>query len=410
MQRAFLGDDELEEIKQVAGIQCARVSRHQRGNVGLADQRHAVLDDGLVRLGQRAVAALRGGQVDDYAARLHGHDHLFGHQHGRGTAGNQGGSDHHVGLRHALGDFDLLPGHPARRHRLGIAAHADSGFALLVGFVRHVDELAAQRLDLLLDAGPHVAGLDYRAQSLGRGNRLQAGHADPQNHHAGGLDGAGGGHQHWEEALVFIGRHHDGLVAGDVGLRRQHVHALGSTGARRRFKRKGSQLPCGQALQAGGIERIEHADHHAAGPGVRHLAVQRAAHLEHDVGSVSARGIGDLDPCRAVGVIGNAGGHASARLNANDMALGFELFRRFGRDGHTCFSGHDFGGYPNQHGGLLFVFVWGRTAGKLLQHFPWLAAYMRFSQIGRALFILFRSVAIPAPGGPSRTLKMLLNK
>lgn len=38
------------------------ISRHERGQVGLADQGHAVVHDGLTRLGQRAVAALRGRQ------------------------------------------------------------------------------------------------------------------------------------------------------------------------------------------------------------------------------------------------------------------------------------------------------------------------------------------------------------
>jgi len=49
-----------------------------------------------------------------------------------------------------------------------------------------------------------------------------------------------------------------------------------------------------RALQAASVKRVEHADHHAARPGVRHFAVQRAAHLEHDVGGISARRIGDL--------------------------------------------------------------------------------------------------------------------
>jgi hypothetical protein len=39
-----------------------------------------------------------------------------------------------------------------------------------------------------------------------------------------------------------VGGHHHGFVAGDVGLRRQHVHALRAAGARRGFKREGSQL------------------------------------------------------------------------------------------------------------------------------------------------------------------------
>ena len=157
LKRAFLGEDELEEVEHVARVERRGVGRHQRRQVGLADQRDAVLDHGLAGFGQRAVAALRRGQVDDHRARLHRLDHLLGDQHRRGAAGDQRGGDHDVGRGHALGDLDLLPVEPALRHRPGVAAHAFGRFLLLGGLVGHVDELGAQRLDLLLDAGPHVA-------------------------------------------------------------------------------------------------------------------------------------------------------------------------------------------------------------------------------------------------------------
>src|SRR5438445_9777939 len=45
------------------------------------------------------------------------------------------------------------------------------------------------------------------------------------------LDGARGGHQHRHEALVVVRGHQYGLVAGDIGLQGQHVHALCAGGA-----------------------------------------------------------------------------------------------------------------------------------------------------------------------------------
>src|SRR5437868_5559012 len=160
LERALLGHDQLEEVEHVARIQRRRVRRHPRRQVGLAHDGHAVLDDGLVGFGQGAVAAhaarpLARGDVHDHRARLHRLDHVFGDQGRRRAPRDQRGADHDVGQRDALGDFDLLARQPARGHRLGVAADADRGFLLFVGVVGHLDELAAQRLDLLLHARAH---------------------------------------------------------------------------------------------------------------------------------------------------------------------------------------------------------------------------------------------------------------
>jgi len=47
------------------------------------------------------------------------------------------------------------------------------------------------------------------------------------------------------------------------------------------------------ALQASGVKRVEHAHHRGAGLHQRHLVVERAAHLEHQLGAVRARSVGD---------------------------------------------------------------------------------------------------------------------
>jgi len=75
-----------------------------------------------------------------------------------------------------------------------------------VGFERHVDELGAQRFDLLFHRGPHVGGLDHRTQALAGGDRLKPRHAGSQDHHARRLDRAGRGHHHRHQPLIRVGR------------------------------------------------------------------------------------------------------------------------------------------------------------------------------------------------------------
>ena len=74
-----------------------------------------------------------------------------------------------------------------------------------------------------------------------------------------------------------------------LAWRRQHVHALRAGGARRGFERKAGQPGAGQPLQAGRVERIEHADQRSAGLHQRQFGVGRSAHLEHQVAAEGAR-------------------------------------------------------------------------------------------------------------------------
>ena len=68
-------DEQLEELGDVPGVELARVQRHRRGRVREPEDVHAVADRGLARLGQLAVAAGLGGQVDDHRAGAHRLDH-----------------------------------------------------------------------------------------------------------------------------------------------------------------------------------------------------------------------------------------------------------------------------------------------------------------------------------------------
>ena len=200
-----------------------------------------------------------------------------------------------------------------------------------------------------LTARAHVGRLDHRAQALGGGDGLQAGHAHAQDHHARGLHRARGRHQHGEEALVQAGRDHHGLVAGDIGLRRQHVHALGARGARRRFQRETGQAGAGQALQAGGIERVEHADHGGGGFHQPHFAGGGVAHLQHQLAAEGAGHIGDLAADRLEGLVGDAGRQARARLDPQAVALRLQFPGRLGSDGNTGFTRRGFSGNANLH-------------------------------------------------------------
>ena len=185
----------------------------------MADERDAVLDDDLVLFGERAVAALLGGHVDDHRAGFHALDHVFGNQHRRRAAGDERRGDDDISLLDAFGDQRGLALEPGFRHRPRIAAYALRRFAFLVGLERDIDELGAEGLHLLLGGGAHVGGFDHRTQALGGGDRLQAGHAHAHDDRTRRLDGAGRGHEHRHD-LGVVGRCGENRdIAAQVGLR-----------------------------------------------------------------------------------------------------------------------------------------------------------------------------------------------
>ena len=302
-----------------------------------------------------ALRALAGRHVHDDGALAHGLHHLGRHQRGRGTARDQRSGDHHIGSRHALGHFGLLAIQPALRHGTGITAHAFGGFALFIGFVGYVNELGTQRFDLLLHARTHIGGLDHGTEALGGGNRLQAGHAHAQNHHAGGLDGTGSGHQHGEEAWIVLGRQHHGLVAGNVGLAGQHVHALRAGGTRCGFQCEGGQAGSGQALQPFGIERIQHADQHGAGAHLRQLFGLRGAHFQHHFAAECRGGIGQAGTSGFELGIGDAGSQSGTVLHQQRVTLTHEFFHGFRRGRYSRLASHRFQWNSNLHFVSLMV-------------------------------------------------------
>jgi hypothetical protein len=125
---------------------------------------------------------------------------------------------------------------------------------------------------------------------------------------------------------------------------------LRAGGAGRSFEREAGQAGARQALQALGIEGVEHAHHDGAGLHERQLGLGGGAHLEHELAGEGAGGIGDLGTRRLEGSIGDGGSDAGAGLHAHGVPLRDKLLGRLGCDGHSGFAGHGFGRHAYQHG------------------------------------------------------------
>ncbi|MNT32677.1 hypothetical protein D3C72_1685730 [compost metagenome] len=116
--------------------------------------------------------------------------------------------------------------------------------------------------------------------------------------------------------------HQHGLVAGDVGLRRQHVHALRARGARRGFQGKGGDVRGGHARVVLGIEGIEHADQHGAWLHLGQLGLVRGTHLQDQLRAQRLGGGADGGADRFVRAVRLAGAYAGSRLDDYLVALG----------------------------------------------------------------------------------------
>ncbi|MNN35499.1 hypothetical protein D3C81_1493510 [compost metagenome] len=232
----------------------------------------------------------------------------FSAEQGRRLAArDQCRGDDDIGLLGALVYGLGLALHPAGRHRPGIAANPFGALTFLVGFVRHVEELGAQRLDLLLDCGAYIRGFDHGAHAFGGGNGLQACNAGAQNQHTGSLHGTGGGHQHGHEARVVMRCQQHRLVTSDVGLGRQHVEALCPRGTRRRFKGEGGDTAFGHLADHFAVERVEHAHQEAAAVYQRELLIVGRDHFEYELRAVGVGGASQGGPHDLIGTVRNAG-------------------------------------------------------------------------------------------------------
>lgn len=146
-------------MADVVAIELGRLCAHAAGEIGIADNRHAIVgDDTLVRDRQLAVAALFGRKVNDDAALLHCLDHVLGPQHRRVAARDQRRSDHDIHVRCKLAETLKLLFAEFRARRRGITARGGAILNLILEI--EIDELGAHGFDLLGHLGTHVEGID----------------------------------------------------------------------------------------------------------------------------------------------------------------------------------------------------------------------------------------------------------
>src|SRR5260370_575333 len=150
--------------------------------------------------------------------------------------------------------------------------------------------------------GPGVTGRPG-AEPGGGADRLQARDARAEYEHLGRPRGAGRGDEQREEACEGAGRDEHGLVARDVGLRRQRVHGLRRRPGPRDAVEADRGHP-GRAALAGQLslrDRAEHADHRLAGRQPGAVRCRWSADEQQDVALVEQFLVAD-DPAAALGL------------------------------------------------------------------------------------------------------------
>ena len=164
-------------------------------------------------------------------------------------------------------------------------------------------------------------------------------------------------HQHRHEARVVVGGEHHRLVAGDVGLRGEHVQALRPRGTRRGLEGEGGDAALGHAGDVLVVEGVEHADQHGAAFHLGQLGGAGRDHLQHQVG---AEGLGGAADRRAGGFIGTvrlAGADAGAALDDHLVALADQLLDGFRGGGNPRLTGMGLEGDTDLHSRISCVIV-----------------------------------------------------
>jgi len=301
---------------------------------------------GLAGHGQLAVAALLGGHVHDHAAGLHALHHLGGDQPGRRLAGDQRGGDDDVCVLGLGGVHLALRGLEALAHDLGVAAAARALF-----FVIDLDELAAQRLDLVGHLGARVVGAHDGAQIGRRADGRQARHAGAGNEHLGRRHLARGRDLAIEIAAKGICRLDHGAVAGHTRGGGERIHLLRARErARQAVDGQHRGLARRQLLhQLGVLRRPDEVDQRTAAPHQPHFVLAGRAHLEHDVGrGPQLRGPSDdFGTGGAVGVIAEIGRISRTGFNGHRETEFDQFFHHIGHGGDAFLAREGFPGHAN---------------------------------------------------------------
>ncbi len=345
----LLRREQLEQVDQVGAVEL-RGSRGQAPRqIGVADDRHAVVgDDGLILDGALDVAAIGGGHVDEHTARLHRGDHLRGDDARCGLTRDQRGGDDDVDVGGQLRIQRGLAFLVVVAHLLGVTGRRDLILAGRVGCDGHV--LPAQGAHLIGDLGPGVGGLHDGAQAPGRADRGQSGHPRADDEHLGRRHLARGGHLPGEEPAEAVRGLDHCAVPGDVRHRRQHVQRLRSRDTRNGVHRQHGDGTRGQLLHQLRVQpRGDQTDQRRAVTHGRDLCIGRGVDLEDDVSGQCLSGGADTGPGLDVGRIGEAGGSAGTRFDDDGVAQFEQLPDGLGRGGHPRFTLVGFARYPDDH-------------------------------------------------------------
>ena len=302
-----------------------------------------MLADDPVGLGDRAVAALLRGEIDDHAAGLHGRDHFLGDQFRRRPSRNQCRRDDDVHIPGLLGEQRHFGLDEFFAHDLGVTAFAGP---LFLEFQHQ--EFAVHALDLLLHLRPCIEGAHDRAHASGNADGGESGHAGPDHQHLGRRHASGGGDLPGEKPTEMLRRFDHCAVAGDIGHGAQRIELLGTgyTGDAVHGERGDTRLcqPLEKLWILGGPEER---DQRLSRMEQIEFAIARCPHLENDVapGQEFGRGFDHIHPGIEIGRIVEAGGDSGPRLDRDREPELLKLLRHVRRDGNAplarvCFAGN----------------------------------------------------------------------
>jgi len=142
----------LQQLIDVAAEHLAGVVRHRRRQIQRCHDGHVVDDDCFAGLGELAITARFGGDIDDHGPRAHRAHHRLGDQSRRGLARDLRRRDHEIDILDVIGDHGERSRLLVRALLAGVAAgRLAPGRRQLSG-----DESGAKTLDLLANCRAHV--------------------------------------------------------------------------------------------------------------------------------------------------------------------------------------------------------------------------------------------------------------
>ena len=329
----FLGGHQLQQIHHVRAVQLRRLDGQAARQVGVADDRHAVVGYHRPILDRALdVAAVFGGHVDDHIARLHRCHHLRGDDPRSRTARDQRGGDDDVDVLALLGVQLRLAGFVVFAHLLGVAG---ARYLRLGRFDRQI--LPAKGFDLIGYLRSRV-GREYDgAQAACRADRRQTGDTRAHDENLGRRNLPRGGHLTGEQSAEDVGGLDDRAVTRDVGHRGQHIQRLRPRDPGHRIHRQRREPALGEVCQQIRVEgRRQYADERCARPHPVALRDRRRVYTQNDVGPA---GVLDRDPRLDVHLVGERRRGPGTRVDDDVVPELDQLGDRCRCRRHACFAG-----------------------------------------------------------------------